>query len=76
VIVNWYVCYRINQEIQKNKMAEYGQTIVASLAQQLQIKYGRGFDKTSNMSNNSNSAEGINHWEESCKLFCENRLNN
>ncbi|HEV2613136.1 MAG TPA: PDDEXK nuclease domain-containing protein [Gammaproteobacteria bacterium] len=40
----WRIGNRINQDILKNKRAEYGNTIIKQLAQQLTIKYGRGFN--------------------------------
>ena len=47
VVLNWHIGYRINQEILKNERADYGQQLIKNLADQLQIKYGQGYDKTS-----------------------------
>lgn len=45
VLLNWHIGKRINDEILKNKRAEYGEEIVASLSQQLTAEYGRGFTR-------------------------------
>lgn len=47
VMLNWHIGDRINQEILKNERADYGQQLIKNLAEQLQIKYGQGYDKTS-----------------------------
>lgn len=39
----WHIGKRINCEVLNNKRAEYGKQIVASLAQQLTIEYGKGW---------------------------------
>lgn len=41
----WQVGKRINQEILNNQRAEYAKAIVATLAVQLQTKYGRNFEE-------------------------------
>lgn len=40
----WHVGKRINEEILKNKRAEYGKQIVLTLSAQLKQKYGRNFE--------------------------------
>jgi predicted nuclease of restriction endonuclease-like (RecB) superfamily len=45
VLMNWHIGKRINDEILKNKRAEYGEEIVSTLARQLTAEYGSGFDK-------------------------------
>ena len=39
----WQIGKRINEEILQNKRAEYGKEIVVSLAQQLELEYGKGW---------------------------------
>lgn len=46
VLMNWHIGKRINDEILKNKRAEYGEEIVASLSHQLTAEYGKGFTRT------------------------------
>ncbi len=46
VLMNWHIGKRINDEILKNKRAEYGKEIVASLSHQLKVEYGKGFTRT------------------------------
>lgn len=41
----WKIGKRINADILKNKRAEYGKQIVASLSRQLETAYGKGFDE-------------------------------
>ncbi len=43
-ILFWQVGNRINQDILKNKRAEYGKQIVPTLSTQLENKYGRNFE--------------------------------
>ena len=43
-ILFWKVGDRINKEVLQNKRAEYGKQIVATLAAQLESKYGRNFE--------------------------------
>lgn len=45
VILYWQIGYRINQDILKNERAEYGEQIISSLASQLSMQYGSGFDR-------------------------------
>jgi predicted nuclease of restriction endonuclease-like (RecB) superfamily len=45
VLMNWHIGKRINDEILKNKRADYGKEIVATLSQQLTADYGRGFSR-------------------------------
>lgn len=45
VLMNWHIGKRINDEILKNKRAEYSEEIVASLSHQLTVEYGKGFSK-------------------------------
>jgi len=44
-LLYWKIGKRINDEVLKNKRAEYGKQVVASLAQQLVENYGRGWDE-------------------------------
>jgi hypothetical protein len=46
-LLAWNIGTRIVQEILFNKRATYNQRIVQDLSEQLKLKYGRGFDKTS-----------------------------
>lgn len=46
VILNWHIGKRIREEILKNKRAEYGERIVATLSQQLTNEYGEGYTKS------------------------------
>ncbi len=46
VILNWHIGKRIQEEILKNKRAEYGSQIVATLSQQLTEEYGQGYTKS------------------------------
>lgn len=43
VVLNWQIGKRIQEEILKNKRAEYGSQIVATLSQQLTNEYGQGY---------------------------------
>lgn len=45
VLMNWHIGKRINDEILRNKRAEYGKQIVATVSAQLVIEYGRGFGR-------------------------------
>jgi len=45
VFLYWKIGNRINIEIINNKRAEYGQQIVVSLARQLEVAYGKGWDE-------------------------------
>ena len=45
VIMNWHIGKRINDQILRNKRAEYGKEIVSSLSRQLTIDYGKGFTR-------------------------------
>lgn len=47
VLLNWEIGFRIDQDILKHKRADYGKQIISQLAKELQIKYGRGFDRAS-----------------------------
>ncbi|MBD0392241.1 DUF1016 domain-containing protein [Wolbachia endosymbiont of Pentalonia nigronervosa] len=47
VLLNWEIGFRIDQGILKHKRADYGKRIIFQLAKELQIKYGRGFDRAS-----------------------------
>lgn len=49
ILMNWHIGKRINDEILKNKRAEYGKEILPTLAAKLSEEYGRGFD-TPNLS--------------------------
>ncbi len=46
VLMNWHIGKRINDEILKNKRAEYGEKIVSTLSRQLTAEYGKGFTNT------------------------------
>ena len=41
----WQIGKRINEEVLKDKRAEYGKQIVISLARQLQAEYGSGWSE-------------------------------
>lgn len=43
----WHVGSRVRKEILKDERAEYGRTIVASVARQLTLQYGKGFSEKS-----------------------------
>ncbi len=45
MLMNWHIGKRINGEVLKNKRAEYGKEIVASVSQQLTADYGKGFTR-------------------------------
>lgn len=45
VLMNWRIGKRINDEILKNKRAEYGEKIFSTLSQQLTAEYGKGFSR-------------------------------
>lgn len=42
-LLYWYIGRTINNTLLKNKRADYGETIIATLSQQLTIAYGKGF---------------------------------
>ena len=46
VLMNWHIGKRINDEVLKNKRAEYGKEIVSTLSKQLTAEFGGSFDKT------------------------------
>jgi hypothetical protein len=41
----WHVARRIRQDVLREKRADYGGQIVASLARQLEREFGRGFSR-------------------------------
>ncbi len=45
VALYWHIGARIRQDALRGKRADYGERIVATLSQQLQKKYGAGFNK-------------------------------
>ena len=45
VLMNWHIGKRINDEVLKNKRAEYGNEIVSTLSRQLTAEYGKGFSR-------------------------------
>lgn len=45
VLMNWHIGKRINDEILKNKRAEYGEQIVPTVSAQLTVEYGKGFTR-------------------------------
>lgn len=47
VLLNWEIGFKIDQDVLKHKRADYGKQIISQLAKELQIKYGRGFDRAS-----------------------------
>ncbi len=44
-ILYWQIGSRIRQDILKEKRAEYGKEIVATLSQELIVEYGKGFSR-------------------------------
>ena len=44
-IMYWEIGNKINQDILKNRRAEYGKEIVVTLSRQLQDNFGKGFDE-------------------------------
>ena len=46
VLTFWEVGKRINEEILKNERAEYGKQISATLSHQLQVLYGKSFERS------------------------------
>lgn len=44
-LMYWQIGNKINQDILKNKRAEYGKEIVVTLSQQLRDNFGKGFDE-------------------------------
>ena len=44
-ILYWQIGNRIHQDILKEKRADYGKEIVATLSQELAVEYGRGFSR-------------------------------
>ena len=47
VLMYWKIGERIQEEILKNKRADYGENIIATLSQHLTGEYGKGFTKSS-----------------------------
>lgn len=47
ILLNWHIGSRIDKEILNSERAQYGKTIIPKLASQLQIEFGRGYDRTS-----------------------------
>lgn len=47
VLLHWRIGKRLLQDILKQKRAEYGEQIVATVAQQLSLDFGRGFSEKS-----------------------------
>ncbi len=45
VMLYWRIGHRVNQDVLKNERAEYGEQVIAQLAQQLKEHYGSGFDR-------------------------------
>jgi predicted nuclease of restriction endonuclease-like (RecB) superfamily len=43
VTLYWHIGRRVHQEVLKEKRAEYGEKIVATLSRQLELEFGRGF---------------------------------
>lgn len=46
-LMYWHIGKKINDDILENKRAEYGKEIVATLSQQLQKEYGKGYSYSS-----------------------------
>ncbi len=46
VLMNWHIGKRINDEILRNKRAEYGAEILQTLSAKLTADYGKGFTRT------------------------------
>lgn len=46
-LLYWHIGRTISTYLLKNKRADYGESIVATLSQQLTLKFGRGFTKSS-----------------------------
>ncbi|WCJ60727.1 PDDEXK nuclease domain-containing protein [Fontisphaera persica] len=44
-LLHWQIGQRIRKDILKEKRAEYGEQIVATLAKQLEVEFGRGFGR-------------------------------
>ena len=42
-LLYWQIGKRVNEEVLKDKRAEYGKQIVATLSRQLSAEYGKGF---------------------------------
>ncbi len=47
ILLNWKIGERTEEEILKNKRADYGDKIVATVSHQLSQEYGRGFTRSS-----------------------------
>ncbi|HEX5152778.1 MAG TPA: PDDEXK nuclease domain-containing protein [Parafilimonas sp.] len=45
-LLYWHIGKVINEYLLKNKRAGYGETIVATVSQQLTVEYGKGFNKS------------------------------
>lgn len=45
ILLYWQIGKRINEEVLKNKRAEYGKQIVSTLSTQLKEQYGRSFEE-------------------------------
>lgn len=43
ILLYWHIGRRINHDILKNSRAEYGSGVVKTLADKLQIRFGKGF---------------------------------
>jgi len=41
----WHIGKQINDDLLKNKRAEYGKRLIANLSKKLKERYGRGFSK-------------------------------
>ena len=61
-LLYWRIGHRINTEILKDKRAEYGKQIIATLSQHLVEKYGNGWDSKT-IRHCLRSAETISLWE-------------
>lgn len=44
-LLHWQIGQRVRKDILKEKRAEYGEQVVASLAKQLEVEFGRGFGR-------------------------------
>ena len=45
ILLNWMIGSRINKAILSNSRADYGEQIINSLAEQLSLKYGKGYSR-------------------------------
>ena len=63
VTLYWHIGRRVHQDILKEKRAEYGAQIVATLSRQLEAEFGRGF-----------SAKSLRHMLRFAEVFPDFRI--